>query len=161
MTPVRWWDYVFLIATVALTALWALLPGTLTANGCKVSTASLLGALAVGCPVCNKLIVALLGFSGALAIWAPLQPLVGAASVALILLAVIAKRRAFTQSCAGSGTAPMTSCGRSPVDGSPVAINDSDSRLLDPSALAVGSPMGEPVVAAHRPDTSRRLGESE
>jgi hypothetical protein len=40
--------------------------------------------LAIGCPVCNKAALILLGTSGALSIWAPLQPLVGLASVALL-----------------------------------------------------------------------------
>jgi hypothetical protein len=40
--------------------------------------------LAIGCPVCNKAALVLLGTSGALSIWAPLQPLVGLASVALL-----------------------------------------------------------------------------
>ena len=40
--------------------------------------------LAIGCPVCNKVVLVLLGTSGALSIWAPLQPLVGLASVALL-----------------------------------------------------------------------------
>jgi hypothetical protein len=40
--------------------------------------------LAIGCPVCNKVALVLLGTSGALSIWAPLQPLVGLASVALL-----------------------------------------------------------------------------
>lgn len=40
--------------------------------------------LAIGCPVCNKVALVLLGTSGALSIWAPLQPLLGLASVALL-----------------------------------------------------------------------------
>lgn len=40
--------------------------------------------LAIGCPVCNKLALVLLGTSGALGIWAPLQPLVGVVSLALL-----------------------------------------------------------------------------
>ena len=40
--------------------------------------------LAIGCPVCNKVALILLGTSGALSIWAPLQPLMGLASVALL-----------------------------------------------------------------------------
>jgi hypothetical protein len=40
--------------------------------------------LAIGCPVCNKVALVLLGTSGALSIWAPLQPLIGLASVALL-----------------------------------------------------------------------------
>jgi hypothetical protein len=40
--------------------------------------------LAIGCPVCNKVALVLLGASGALSIWAPLQPLIGVASVVLL-----------------------------------------------------------------------------
>ncbi len=40
--------------------------------------------LAIGCPVCNKLALLLLGTSGALSIWAPIQPILGAASLALL-----------------------------------------------------------------------------
>jgi len=40
--------------------------------------------LAIGCPVCNKIVLVLLGTSGALAVWAPLQPLIGIASLALL-----------------------------------------------------------------------------
>jgi len=40
--------------------------------------------LAIGCPICNKVVVAALGASGALSIFAPIQPLIGAASLALL-----------------------------------------------------------------------------
>lgn len=40
--------------------------------------------LAIGCPICNKVVVAALGVSGALSYFAPLQPIIGAASVALL-----------------------------------------------------------------------------
>ncbi len=41
--------------------------------------------LAIGCPVCNKIALVLLGTSGALSVWAPIQPIVGAVSLALLL----------------------------------------------------------------------------
>lgn len=41
--------------------------------------------LAVGCPVCNQAVVALVGTSGALTWWAPVQPLVGLAAVGLLV----------------------------------------------------------------------------
>ena len=57
-----------------------------------LGTIGSLGAfLAIGCPVCNKIALVLLGWSGALSIWAPLQPVLGAAS--LVLLAVTAAWR--------------------------------------------------------------------
>jgi hypothetical protein len=40
--------------------------------------------LAIGCPVCNKVVVAALGVSGALSYFAPLQPIIGAGSLALL-----------------------------------------------------------------------------
>lgn len=40
--------------------------------------------LAIGCPICNKVVVAALGVSGALSYFAPLQPIIGAASLALL-----------------------------------------------------------------------------
>ena len=40
--------------------------------------------LAIGCPVCNKIVVAALGMSGALNYFAPLQPIIGAGSLALL-----------------------------------------------------------------------------
>lgn len=44
--------------------------------------------LAVGCPVCNQIVVALVGGSGALSLWAPAQPIVGAAAILLVLWAL-------------------------------------------------------------------------
>lgn len=56
--------------------------------------AGVLSTFAVGCPVCNKLVVGLLGASGALTYWAPLQPLLGASSVALLAAGLIVRLRA-------------------------------------------------------------------
>jgi hypothetical protein len=47
--------------------------------------------LAIGCPVCNKVALLLLGASGAMSVYAPLQPLIGA--VSLVLLAITAAWR--------------------------------------------------------------------
>jgi len=57
-----------------------------TGAGSVVGYAGGLAAfLAIGCPVCNKVALVLLGASGALTIWAPLQPIVGAASLVLLV----------------------------------------------------------------------------
>ena len=58
--------------------------------------AGLLSFFAVGCPVCNKLVVAALGTTGAVEVFAPVQPLLAVASVAL--LAVALRRRLATRS---------------------------------------------------------------
>jgi hypothetical protein len=55
------------------------------------SVGGVLSFVAVGCPVCNKLVLLLLGTSGALSYWAPLQPFVAVASV--LLLSEAALRR--------------------------------------------------------------------
>ncbi len=44
--------------------------------------------LAVGCPVCNQVVVVLLGTSGALSWWAPVQPAVGVFAIGLVLWAL-------------------------------------------------------------------------
>lgn len=48
----------------------------------------ILSVFAVGCPICNKLVVLTLGMSGALTYFAPLQPLIGLASIALLAYAL-------------------------------------------------------------------------
>lgn len=55
-----------------------------TRPGMRGSAGGVLSAFAVGCPICNKLVVALVGVSGALNVWAPVQPLVGMAALALL-----------------------------------------------------------------------------
>ncbi len=66
-----------------------LLPGSAArVAGRDVSTlgtvASFGAFLAIGCPVCNKIALVLLGTSGALTIFAPLQPVIGATSLVLL-----------------------------------------------------------------------------
>ncbi len=40
--------------------------------------------LAIGCPTCNKIALVLLGASGATSVFAPIQPFIGAVSLALL-----------------------------------------------------------------------------
>jgi hypothetical protein len=64
-----------------------------------------LAFLAIGCPICNKIALVLLGTSGAMTFFAPLQPLIGAASIVL-LVATLAWRlrlRARGAACAVPG----------------------------------------------------------
>jgi hypothetical protein len=49
---------------------------------------------AVGCPVCNKLVVGLLGVSGATDWFAPAQPILGALAVVLATAALVVRVRA-------------------------------------------------------------------
>lgn len=58
-------------------------PGRL-GGGAPTTLGGIAAFLAIGCPICNKLVVASLGVSGALSIFAPLQPLIGAVSLVLL-----------------------------------------------------------------------------
>lgn len=64
--------------------------------------------LAIGCPICNKVVVAALGVSGALTVFAPLQPLIGAGSVALLAGTLAWRLRLRSRGCARCATATDT-----------------------------------------------------
>lgn len=87
MTPVLWWNYVAWAVTAVLgglvVATYIRRPGDHSPrSGATAATGGgLLTAFAVGCPVCNKLVVAALGVSGAMTIWAPLQPVLAVLSI--------------------------------------------------------------------------------
>lgn len=53
----------------------------------------LLAFFAVGCPVCNKLVLLALGASGAMQWFAPVQPYLAAAGVALLVWALVVRLR--------------------------------------------------------------------
>lgn len=95
MTPVRPLDYVFL----ALTALgMGLLAATyagpaVPASERRTVAGGLLAFLAIGCPICNKVVVLLLGVSGALTYFEPLQPLLGASGLLLLVTALMVRVR--------------------------------------------------------------------
>ena len=92
---VRWIDYVILAVTSALIGLiFAIRPETPESTEAAAATerqgtrtiwGGFVSFLAVGCPVCNQAVVALVGVSGALSWWAPVQPFVGLLAVALLL----------------------------------------------------------------------------
>lgn len=96
---VTWWSYPVVIATGLL---GALLIGSYVRDGAKPvgaeaqlersSRFGLAGAtlsfFAIGCPVCNKLVLLALGASGTMTWFAPFQPVLAVASVALMAVAV-------------------------------------------------------------------------
>lgn len=86
MTPVKPEQYGFWIGTSVLSgALLAtyLEPGLRRGLAGQSLGAGLLGVFAIGCPICNKLVVAAIGVSGALTYFAPIQPILGAAGLTL------------------------------------------------------------------------------
>ena len=105
MTPVTWWDY-------PIWALSALLLGLLAATYVRVGRwtpgqdgagrtlgGGVLSAFAIGCPICNKLVVFALGVSGALTYFAPIQPALGVAGFALAVVGLMLRLRALAAPC--------------------------------------------------------------
>jgi hypothetical protein len=83
MTPLTWWDYP--VWGVSAVLIGSIVPTYVPAGGPRFKApdasgrtigATLLTTLP-GCPVCNKVVVGLIGVSGALDYWAPLQPCSG------------------------------------------------------------------------------------
>ncbi|POH72230.1 hypothetical protein [Arthrobacter glacialis] len=92
--PPTWWSHAALIISSALTGFLVAtyvaspLAGTGTTNKSGVA-ASVLAFFAVGCPVCNKLVLLALGTSGAMTFFEPLQPLLAILSLGLLLWALL------------------------------------------------------------------------
>jgi hypothetical protein len=106
MTPVLWWNHpVWAISSVLEGLLVATFVSSRAARGSEAENrsakprtaralvAGMLSAFAVGCPVCNKLVVLALGVSGALSYWAPAQPVLALASLALLAQALVRRLR--------------------------------------------------------------------
>lgn len=104
MVPAGPANYFFWVAssllTGALLATYVLPRSTRDRMAAATAGSSYLGLLAVGCPVCNKLVVALLGVSGALTYFAPIQPLLGAAGILLAATGLTIRLRGAARSCA-------------------------------------------------------------
>ena len=112
---ITWWSYPTLVITAVLGGLLAATYvrvgprptdesiGTdeidLDRPGRLGSIGGLLSFFAVGCPVCNKLVVIALGTSGALEWFAPAQPILAVASSVLLAWALRVRLRNAT-SCA-------------------------------------------------------------
>lgn len=113
---VTWWSYPVAVVTGILggllVATYVRVPQGAPAaepEGEELDRASKLGMagallsfFAVGCPVCNKLVLIALGTSGAMSFFAPLQPILAIASIALMAYAVRTRLRGEV-ACATSG----------------------------------------------------------
>lgn len=82
-------DYVILAITAALIGLILAIRAPRSSVTESQDRTTIVGGaisfLAVGCPVCNQLVLAAIGTSGALSWWAPVQPLVGLVAIALLV----------------------------------------------------------------------------
>lgn len=98
---VTWWSYPVLAATAVLggllVATYVRADGVTELTGDRPARAGGIGGLlsyfAVGCPVCNKLVVIAVGTTGARRWFEPVQPWLAGASVVLLALAVRARVR--------------------------------------------------------------------
>jgi hypothetical protein len=95
-------------------ALSSLLVGLLVATelspGRPAAGGGLLALFAVGCPVCNKPALLVLGTAGAIDWFAPLQPLLGGLAVAVLAVALVARLR--RQAACGAGASPVDGISR-------------------------------------------------
>jgi hypothetical protein len=99
--PPTWWSVPMLVLTSALSGL---LLGTYVASpeanpskldrpGRSAGVGGLLSYFAVGCPVCNKLVVVALGTTGAVKFFEPLQPILAGVSLVLLVWALRSRLR--------------------------------------------------------------------
>ncbi len=95
MTPTRPQDYVFLMLSSVLLGLVLALRSPLQPIAQRSTIGGGLGTyLAVGCPICNKIVVALLGTGGALTYFAPLQPIIGLGAIVVLWMTLRRRLRA-------------------------------------------------------------------
>lgn len=109
MTPTGILDVIFLAATSPLMGLtlatFVAKPQQVVEDphdatgGTRTSLAGIGAFLAIGCPICNKIVVGLLGISGTLTVFAPIQPVIGVASVTLLAGTLAYRLRQRTRGC--------------------------------------------------------------
>lgn len=100
-----WWSYPVVIVTGILGGLlvgtYVKVPGeappdqdeSLDRASKLGGVGALLSFFAVGCPVCNKLVLIALGATGAVTWFAPIQPILAIASIALMSIALVIRLR--------------------------------------------------------------------
>lgn len=92
-------DYVILAITAGLIGLILAIRPPKSEASERQETRTVVGGfvsfLAVGCPVCNQVVVGLVGTSGALSWWAPVQPVVGLVAVGLLLYTLRMRLRTY------------------------------------------------------------------
>ncbi|MEG3616720.1 hypothetical protein [Isoptericola haloaureus] len=98
--PPVWWNYPVWILTSVLSGMLVATYVRSAAPSDDETRTSRLGMaggvlawFAVGCPVCNKLALLALGYSGAITWFAPVQPFLGLAALALTAVALVWRLR--------------------------------------------------------------------
>ncbi|WP_228373440.1 hypothetical protein [Demequina gelatinilytica] len=97
--PPTAWSYWALAATAVLSGL-VTATYVATPEAARVEREGRIGAagafvtfFAVGCPVCNKLVLVALGYTGAIEFFEPIQPYLAAGAIALLAWALVARVR--------------------------------------------------------------------
>ncbi|WP_203918822.1 hypothetical protein [Rugosimonospora africana] len=120
IVPLEWWNWVTIAVAPVLIALIA--ATFVTEGGPKRSrrtakasagTGATIGTLAMACPACNPLAIALFGGSGVLSFLAPERGLIALLSVVLLLVTLVLRLRT-VQAC--TVTYRQTSSAPSPSD---------------------------------------------
>ncbi len=131
--PVRWWEYPVLGATALLTGAWFSIGRTEDATcavpeerpaerGTLMSVSVFVAWFSVACPVCNKIVLLILGTSGAMGIWAPAQPYLAVISLVALTAAVVWKWRTKRDGCAPvAPAAPADLAATGPAHPAPLA----------------------------------------
>lgn len=101
MTPVESygvpvWATVSILSGILAASLWGVRTAVCPARGSGTlgSVGAAFSWLAIGCSLCNKLVILAIGASGALTFFAPLQPWLAALSVGLLLASIAWRWRA-------------------------------------------------------------------
>lgn len=85
-------------------------------RGSRLGTAGAITTFfAVGCPVCNKLVLIALGYAGALQFFAPAQPFLAALAITLLVWALVNRIRR-ERDCPTAPAGARSRSGRTPSD---------------------------------------------
>ncbi len=95
MTPTRPQDNVFLTLSSVLLGLVLALGSPIQPGAQRGTIGGGIGTyLAVGCPICNKIVVAMVETGGALSYFAPIQPVLGLGAVVVLWMTLRRRLRA-------------------------------------------------------------------
>ena len=97
MTPIYFYDYVFLILTSVLSGayatLWHYSKKTSHNRSCLTASGVVAGFFSFGCAICNKLLILIIGLAGVTTYFMPIQPLIGAIGIMILSYAVYRQYR--------------------------------------------------------------------
>ena len=109
MTPTSSLDYLIwgvsvallgpLLALAALSSARDEIDTRQHSDGMRALVGSLLSFLSVGCPVCNQLVVLLLGTGGAMTFFNPLRPFLGIAAIVILAVTLFLRVRVLRYGC--------------------------------------------------------------